>query len=198
MDERLLKAENIVFDVGNVLLSFQGEKVGRLLKKEIRDKLVPVMFGERHLWGEFDKGRESNEDIARRIAREGGEPGAVEDVLHTLYHFPEIMTPLPLYHMLDELRGLGKRLYALTNYPEPSFTFTCERFPSLVDKMDGAVVSAREKVVKPDPAIFRLLMERYRLIPERSLFIDDTPANVEAAAQLGFQTWLYAEEDRIV
>ena len=103
MDERLLKAENIVFDVGNVLLSFQGEKVGRLLKKEIRDKLVPVMFGERHLWGEFDKGRESNEDIARRIAREGGVPGAVEDVLHTLYHFPEIMTPLPLYHMLDGL-----------------------------------------------------------------------------------------------
>lgn len=198
MDERLLKAENIVFDVGNVLLSFQEEKVKLLLKEAEREKIVPVMFGMRHLWSEFDRGQKSNEAIARRIAEESGAAEAVDDILYVLHHFPEVMNPLPLYGMLSELRGMGKRLYALTNYPEPSFTYTCERFPFLTEKLDGMVVSSREKVVKPDPAIFRLLMERYQLMPERSLFIDDLPANVEAAAKLGFHTWLYAGKDRII
>ena len=59
------------------------------------------------------------------------------------------------------------------------------------------MVSAREKLVKPDPAIFQLLTERYRLYPRDTLFIDDARANVEAAASLGFQIWHYAGEDRL-
>ncbi|MBQ9264060.1 MAG: HAD-IA family hydrolase [Clostridia bacterium] len=197
MDERLLNAEAIVFDVGNVLLGFDTDIVVQLLPESIRHPLEEAMFGPQHLWVPFDLGMESNDVIAQRIADAAGLPKEKEHVLHLLHHFPDTMTPLPLSGMLDDLRRLGKRLYALTNYPEPSFTITTRHFPFLLTKLNGAVVSAREKMAKPDPAFFRLIRDRYQLCPEKTLFIDDLSANVNAAAQEGFRTWHYDGEDKL-
>ena len=195
MHERLRQAEAIVFDVGNVLLRFDPERVIQLLPQEHRCALSRVMFGERHQWGRFDLGAESNEEIARSIAAEAGVPGGEEMVLYALYHFHETEIALPMYDLLPVLKGMGKKLYALTNYPEPSFSFACRAFPNLTECLEGAVVSAREKLVKPEPAIFRLLARRYGLDPGRTLFIDDTAANTDGASRVGFQTWTYAGED---
>lgn len=193
MDERLLAAEAIVFDVGNVLLRFDPERVSALLPADVRGPLAQSMFGPAHLWSGFDGGLESNESIARRIARDAGIPDAWPQVIHVLHHFHETMTPLPLAGRLAELRAMGKRLFALTNYPEPSFSLACAAFPFLTEEMEGAVVSARERLVKPDPAIFRLLARRYSLTPEKTLFIDDTEKNVISAAEWGFRVWHYME-----
>lgn len=197
MDQRLINAETIVFDVGNVLLSFDPAKVCRLLPEDRRETLAELLFGPRLMWAPFDAGRESNEALAQRVEEACGLPGVKEQVLFLFSHFPETMEPLPLAGLLGELRGMGKRLFALTNYCEPSFTITCRRFPFLEKELDGAVVSAREKLVKPDPAFFRVLMDRYGVIPEKSLFIDDVKANVDAAAALGFAVWHYAGDDRL-
>ena len=197
MDARLLQADAIVFDVGNVLLSFDPEAVCRLLPESLRDTLPEWLFGAPFLWAPFDQGLESNEALAQKVEDLSGLKGAKDAVLHLLHHFPETMHPLPLYGCLKELRAMGKQLYALTNYCEPSFTITCERFPLLKDQLLGAVVSHREKLVKPDAAIFRLLRDRYQLIPEKTLFIDDVRANVDAAAGEGFRIWHYAGADRL-
>ncbi len=196
MDERLLRAEAVVFDVGNVLLSFAPDQVSRLLPQEHRERLARAMFGPMGRWGEFDLGIRSNGEIARDIAKEADVPGGEEMVLYALLHFHETMRPLPLYHLISPLRRMGKRLYALTNYPEPSFTLTQEAFPELKE-LDGQLVSAREKVGKPSQAFFRLLIDRYSLHPETALFIDDLEANILAGAKAGFQTWHYAGDDRI-
>lgn len=191
MDQRLLDADTIVFDIGNVLLGFNAEKIAPLLPEADREPLLEAMFGPPQLWGQFDLGADSNETIARRIADAAHLPGREKEVLDLLHHFPEVMDPLPLYGLLPELRKMGKRLYALSNYPEPSFSLTALRFPFLTECLDGAVVSSREKKVKPDPEFFRLLCGRYSLVPEKCLFIDDLKANVDAAAREGFRTWHY-------
>ncbi len=197
MDARLTQAEAIVFDVGNVLLSFDPAAVCGLLPENLRESLPEWLFGAPFMWAPFDQGLESNEALAQKVEDASGLPGAKDAVLYLLRHFPETMHPLPLYGCLDALSAMGKRLYALTNYCEPSFTITCERFPLLKDRLLGAVVSHREKLVKPDPAFFRLLRDRYHLIPEKTLFIDDVRANVDAAAREGFRIWHYAGEDRL-
>ena len=197
MDERLARADAIVFDVGNVLLRFDPDRVVTLLPEEHRAALAGVMFGTRHQWGRFDLGAESNEEIALSIASEAGVPGGEGMVLYALYHFHETMDRLPMYSLLPELRKAGKRLFALTNYPEPSFTFACRAFPYLTECLEGAVVSSREKLVKPEPAIFHFLTRKYDLIPSRTLFIDDTAANTDAAAREGFRVWHYAGKDRL-
>ena len=195
MDERLLQAETIVFDVGKVLLTFEPERVASLLPAEYRAALKEAMFGPVYRWSEFDLGRKPNEQIAEEISLAAGVPGGAEMVLQALYRFPETMEPLPLYACIGPLKQLGKKLYALTNYAEPSFTLTRERFPAL-QEMDGEVVSSREKICKPEKEIYRRLTERFGIDPGRSLYIDDAEANARAGAEFGFRVWHYAGDDR--
>jgi HAD superfamily hydrolase (TIGR01509 family) len=194
MDERLLSAQTIVFDVGKVLLTFEPEAVAQLLPEKHRDALKEAMFGRVHRWSEFDLGRKPNAQIASEIAEAAGVPGGEGMVLEALYRFPETMEPLPLYREIGMLKKLGKRLYALTNYAEPSFSFTRVAFP-LLQALDGEVVSSREKVCKPDEDIYRILVERYDIDPALSLYIDDAEANARAGERAGFRVWHYAGQD---
>ena len=198
MDERLTKAETIVFDVGNVLLRFDPERVLCLLPEDMRAPLRRALFDPCRLWHEFDRGLEDNASIARRAAAAAGFEGQEDSVLSLLTLFPETLTPLPLYHLLPRLGAMGRRLYGLTNYPEPSFSITCRLFPALTEELQGIAVSSREKLFKPQPAFFRLLMERYGIDPHRALFIDDNADNIAAAQALGFAVWHYAGEDTLL
>ena len=196
MDERLLHAETIVFDVGNVLLSFDPRKVAQLIPEEHREKMFEAMFGPDYRWGAFDLGAQSNAEIAESIAKAAGVEGGQAMVLNAYDHFPETMVPLPLYGLIEPLKAMGKKLYALTNFGEPAFTASLEAFPKL-SLMDGHIVSAREKLVKPDPKIFRTLVSRFSLVPENVLYIDDALPNAEAAAKEGFRVWHYVGADRL-
>jgi 2-haloacid dehalogenase len=86
--------------------------------------------------------------------------------------------------VLAELRARGHRLVALTNWSAETFPIARDRFPFL-GWFEDIVVSGAERLAKPDPRIFRLALERNRLDPGRTVFIDDLPANVQAAADLG-------------
>lgn len=194
MDARLLETDAIVFDVGNVLLTFDPEKVASLLPEDHREALSRATFGPDWRWSAFDLGVETNEEIAQSIADRAGVTGGKDMVLYAFCEFYRTMRPLPLYHLIPALKSMGKRLYALTNYGEPAFSYTCAAFPHF-GLMDGMVVSSREKVCKPDPAIFALLTERYGIKPRDALFIDDSLPNVQTAAAMGFKTWHYAGEN---
>src|SRR5204863_9082631 len=86
--------------------------------------------------------------------------------------------------ILQELRRAGVACYALSNMERESYPRRVARYPFL-SWFDGAVVSGFEGVIKPDPEIFRLLLSRFDLRPERTLVSDDSAANVEAARGLG-------------
>ena len=86
--------------------------------------------------------------------------------------------------ILDELRARGVPLYALTNWSQETFPLARQRF-AFMDAFLGIVVSGEERLIKPDPTIFRRLLDRYGLDAARTIYIDDAPRNVEAAARLG-------------
>lgn len=193
MDKRLAKARNIIFDIGNVLLRFYPERMCERMPEGIRNDVYRAMFepvNGRTKWSEFDLGKRPNEEIARDVAIASGHPDAAEYVLQALEYFPETMHALPLAGEMEGLKKLGKHLYALTNYPEPSLTITMEKFP-FFSLLDGYVVSSRVKMMKPDDAIFRLILEKYALNPEETLFIDDSAQNVQAARRAGMEGWHY-------
>jgi 2-haloacid dehalogenase len=101
--------------------------------------------------------------------------------------------------VLRSLRNGGVRLYALTNWSSEKFDLTYPRFEWL-SWFAGIVVSGKEGVVKPDPRIFRILLERYDIDPVDAVYIDDAQHNVEAAAELGlhglqFRSPEYLRED---
>ena len=90
----------------------------------------------------------------------------------------------PTVEILDELRGTGVRLLALTNWSAETFPLARPRYPFL-EWFDRIIVSGEMKIAKPDPRIFRHLLEDNGLDPATTVFIDDAEANVQAAAGLG-------------
>ena len=79
------------------------------------------------------------------------------------------------------------RLLALTNWSGETFHTAKNMYPFL-NLFEGIVVSGDEKIKKPDPRLYQILIDRYSIQPRMSIFVDDTKVNVEAAVDLGFQT----------
>ena len=96
--------------------------------------------------------------------------------------------------IVRELRAAGLRLYGLTNWSAELYHHAALAAPATT-LMDDVLVSGREGLAKPDPAIFTLAIERFGLDPRRTLFTDDSAANVDAAARLGLRTHLFRGTD---
>ena len=92
--------------------------------------------------------------------------------------------------VLSAVRETGLPCYALTNMEAETYPLRLKRFPFL-GWFDGTVVSGREGVAKPEPAIFRRLLDRFGLTPNTTLMIDDTKENLETASKLGIRTVLF-------
>lgn len=89
--------------------------------------------------------------------------------------------------LFRKLKNKNKwKIYALTNWSAETFPYALQKFDFL-HEFDGILVSGEEKLAKPDPAIFHLLIDRYKLIPPSTIYIDDNLRNVKAAADVGFQ-----------
>ena len=195
IEELFARAEGcdtVVFDIGNTLMRFDPEAIcEKLIGEEHRARLRHALFAPGHQWwwGCFDEGLYPNETIALNIVREEGlDDGRAEEVLFALDHFHELKKALPLSKCVPRLKETGRRLLALSNYPTPQLDY-CWRTYDFFRYFDGRVVSSEEKVTKPAPRIYRILMDRYGVTPSKALFVDDSAANTEAAAALGFRVW---------
>ena len=98
--------------------------------------------------------------------------------------------------VLETLSQNGVTLYALSNWGRDTFASIEADYPFL-ELFDGLVISGREGVVKPDPAIFRVMCDRYGFEPHAAVFIDDSGANIATAASLGFDALLFDRPERL-
>lgn len=96
--------------------------------------------------------------------------------------------------VLRKLQHSDYELFGLTNWSAETFPYALENY-DFFDIFEGKiVVSGTEKLIKPDPKIWQVLLERYNLKAEESVFIDDNPKNIEVAKSLGFATVHIIEE----
>ena len=98
--------------------------------------------------------------------------------------------------VLDELRRRGVGLFAITNWSAEKFDLTFPRFDWLA-WFDGIVVSGYERIVKPDPRIFQLLVDRHGVDPRAAVYVDDVPANVEAARAIGMTGLVFTTPEQL-
>ncbi len=89
-----------------------------------------------------------------------------------------------MQELLEDIRRSGYRLYGLSNWSAETFRLVRPRYP-IFDLLDGIVLSGEEKVIKPAPEIYRILLDRYHIAPNEAVFLDDNPANIEGAKALG-------------
>ena len=86
-----------------------------------------------------------------------------------------------------KVKNLNYPCYVLSNWSAETYEGMEDQYPFLKD-FDGKIISGRDLLIKPDPAIYELAISRFDLIPEETLFIDDRLDNIEAAQKLNFQT----------
>lgn len=98
--------------------------------------------------------------------------------------------------LVEDLKARGYHVYGLTNWAADTFALVRDQYPVFA-LLDGIVVSGKEKVAKPDPRIFRILLERYHVNPSEAVFVDDNMPNIEAAKQLGLHTLLYQSSEQL-
>ncbi len=98
--------------------------------------------------------------------------------------------------VLEALAARGTRLFALTNFSRETWPIARARF-GFLDRFEDVVVSGEVGLVKPDPRIYRLAIERCRLEPARTVFVDDLPANVAAACAEGLHGLHFTAPERL-
>ena len=86
-----------------------------------------------------------------------------------------------------KVKNLNYPCYVLSNWSAETYEGMEDQYPFLKE-FDGKIISGRDFLIKPDPAIYELAISRFDLIPEETLFIDDRLDNIEAAQKLKFQT----------
>jgi len=188
-------ASAVVFDVGNVLYGWDPDA---FLVRQIADDRERLQFIEDvdlYGWHEtLDGGRPYAEAAAELNEKF---PHYAELIAAWSDRFGETVTgPVPGVHAIVEaLDAKGIPLFAITNFSAdfwPTF-FAKER--AFLGRFRDIVVSGEVKLLKPDPAIYYLALDRFRLRPAEALFIDDRAINVEAALAVGMAAHLFTDAD---
>ncbi|HWB26262.1 MAG TPA: HAD family phosphatase [Chitinophagaceae bacterium] len=183
--------KTIIFDFGGVLIDWDPR---HLYKKIFEDESEMEWFLGNvctlHWNLQQDGGRPFADAVAMLQEQHPQYAGHIQ-AYHTRW---EEMLNGPIedtVQILHELKRKGYTIYGLTNWSAETFPVALQRFDFL-HELDGIVVSGEEKIVKPDNAIFNLLLKRYNLKAPDCIFIDDNLYNIEAAHNLGFGTIHFA------
>ena len=182
MTEPKIKA--VVFDIGGVLLDWDPRHLYRQMfddQAELEEFLATVCTRDWHR--AHDLGADT-EESCRELARE--HPEYAGPIMAWSRRSEEMIAGQfdDTVDVLTELAGAGVRCLVLSNMEPDKYELRRARF-GFFDVLAGGVISGIEGVAKPDRKIFQILLSRYGLEPQATVFVDDQAANVDAAAELG-------------
>ena len=183
-NESMIK--NIIFDLGNVLVTFQPHTfLNDLIHDEkIENQLFEIYF-QRGWWHLYDQGLYSTEDMIQK----GIDiyPQYESYIRLMMKKWVEYVIPIP--QNIQVLMNVKNDfdVYILSNIPKDDHMYLEQNY-DFMKEVKGAIYSYQEKLIKPDKKIFTLLCEKYTINPRECLFIDDKEENIQSAMELGFHT----------
>jgi 2-haloacid dehalogenase len=190
-----MKIENIIFDFGGVLVDWNP----RHLYRDYFDNEQEMEYFLRHVcteeWNlEQDRGRPLSEGT--RLLQE--KYPDFHSMIQLFYDKWEVMlkSDIPETVLLLYKLKAKYKIYGLTNWSAETIPVAFARFP-FFSEFDGIVVSGKEKLIKPDKQIFKVLVDRYNLLTENTVFIDDNEKNVNAAREIGMNAIRFESPDQL-
>jgi FMN phosphatase YigB (HAD superfamily) len=188
---------NIVFDLGNVLISFVPSEY--LKKKNYPENLIKTILADIFSspeWLQLDNGEINLEAAIDSIA--GRSVLKRQEIALFFNSRTDIMYPLDENVLiLPELNKRGFRLYYLSNFPIDIFPEVKESY-SFFKYFSGGIISSEVNHSKPDVRIFRIFFEKFNLIPSECLYIDDIETNVRVAESFGMKVIHLTGTDSLV
>lgn len=177
--------DTVIFDIGRVLVSFDWEKFLKQFHFEpkLEEEIGKAIFLD-PLWNERDRGAVSDEENTLLYYKKY--PHLKNEMARVFEKANEIVEEYDFSaDWIRSLKNRGYKVLLLSNYAKTSFEYAFEHFNCL-KLADGGVISYQVKSCKPEPEIYRALIERYGLTPQTAVFLDDNLSNLEAAKNFGF------------
>lgn len=188
---------NVIFDIGNVLTDFRWRE---FLRDKGFDEEMVQRIGkasiESPLWAEFDRGIMSDAELMEAFLKIDPE---IERELHLAYDDVHGMVTIRDYAIpwVQELKAKGYHVWYLSNFSKKAEE-ECSDALAFIPYMDGGILSWKDKLIKPDPRIYQLLLDRFQLKPEECVFIDDTPVNIQAAEEQGIHGIVFENREQVI
>lgn len=188
--------DTIIFDIGNVLIPWEPKWLFRDYfdsDEAIEHFLIESRFHEWNL------AQDAGRSFAEGVATHSQAFPEYADLFQAYAERweqtlgPAIETSVDLIH---HFKQAGFRVLALTNMSQETFPRIREIYPFL-NEFEGVLVSGQEKLIKPQPEIYALFCQRFKVEPARALFIDDSAKNVEAARAFGLHAIHYTNGGEI-
>lgn len=176
--------KNVIFDVGRVLVAFNWEEYlrGFGFSEEKFDKIAKATFLS-PVWPERDRGLYDEEEYIRQFTALA--PEYSEDIRKVVRESYKTVEMYPYAETwVKYLKNQGYHLYILSNYSHYMLKNTREKL-AFLKYMDGVVFSCEVRELKPEPEIYRTLLENYHLKAEECVFVDDMEENCSSAEKLG-------------
>lgn len=189
--------KNVVFDIGNVLADFNI--MGFLGAKGFDPAMIKRILKASALspyWEQFERDEINEEEALALFASIDPE---IEEALDKAFsNIDGMITPrdfaIPLVKGLKEA---GYNVYYLSNYSRKAYN-ECKDSIEFMKYTDGGVLSFQAKMSKPDPAMYKLFLEKFGLVAGETMFVDDTAENVEAAKALGFNGIVFETYEKMI
>ncbi|MEG0928805.1 HAD family hydrolase [Chryseobacterium sp.] len=183
-----MKIKNIIFDFGGVLMDWDPRY---FFKDYFKDDEKMEYFLENIAQDEWNIEQDRGRTLAEGTEIQVKKFPEWEKEIRAFYDNWTIMLKSDIPQNVEVLRKLKNtdyHLFGLTNWSAETFPYALENY-DFFQIFDGKiVVSGTEKLIKPDPKIWYVLLERYNIQAGESVFIDDNPKNIEMAQSLGFET----------
>ena len=187
-----MRIDTVIFDIGGVLVDFGREHFFEQFgfSREMCLRLYASTLQSPH-WKEFDRGVLTDEEVVDRFVAFAPEleneiRASMKNVHGVVLRMDETIP------WIRKVKESGRKTLYLSNYSHKVARENAEAMDFL-PYLDGGLFSCDCRLIKPDPAFYQLLIEKYNLDPARCVFLDDTPENLETAASFGIHTILVKE-----
>ena len=182
--------KNIVFDLAGVVVARNQERCPQY----IMDYFYFINSGEAlpEFWDDYDRGTRDIDSVAQCLAEFRGSDfeTAKSRMLEAVTYQEQVD---PTAELIAELKAAGYRLFVLSNMSKDYIEFLREM--PVFQHFEGEIVSCEVGLIKPEREIYNLLLDRYNLVPEQTMFIDDRKPNVDAAAEVGINPFHFDRND---
>lgn len=178
--------KNIIFDFGGVLMDWDPEYFFKDYFKDTEKMNFFLNTIATPAWNaEQDRGRSLKEGTDILVHQH---PEWEQEIRAYYDHWSDMLKgPIDKnVEVLLQLKSTPYNLYGLTNWSAETFPYALKHYDFFQTFQGKIVVSGEEKLIKPDPQIWKVLLDRYHIKAEESVFIDDNAANIEVAHLLGF------------
>lgn len=187
--------KNIIFDLGNVLLDFNPRDYlkNKISDDKLEDVFKAVFTSEE--WIMLDRGTITEKEAINNIISRNSI--YIKEINLAFESWYDILKPIEeSINILMSLKKNGYKIYYLSNFHQLAFAEVTKK-NSFFELFDGGVVSYEEKLIKPEEDIYKLVLDRYKLNPSETIFIDDTKVNVDAANSIGIKGILFKDSEKL-